>query len=77
MGGLFDSGTREVKQQATVAPLSDTEATRLAGITGQQKEIARKRQPAQTVLGVPVQQKVGNTSPAAYGLSGLSGTNNG
>jgi len=75
MGGLFDSGTREVKQQASVAPLSDAEATRLAGITGQnQKDLAaRKRQPVRTVLGVP-QQQVGNTSTGAYGLSG---TNNG
>ena len=72
MGGLFDSGTREVKQQATVSQLSDAESTRLAGITGQnQKALARKRQPVRTVLGVPSQQ-VGNTSTSAYGLSGVN-----
>ena len=74
MGGLFDSGTREVKQQASVAPLSDAEATRLAGITGQNQKAlaARKRPPVRTVLGAPVQQ-VGNSSPGAYGLGTING----
>lgn len=67
MGGLFDSGTREVQQQATQTPLSQGEVNRLSGITGQaQKAAAKKRQPPRTVLGVP-QQAVGNSTPTVFG----------
>lgn len=69
MGGLFDSGTKEVKQQATTSALDPSEVSRLSSITGQQQKAAqKKRQPARTVLGTPVQQ-VGNTSPTTFGVT--------
>ena len=70
MGSLFDSGTKEVKQQATQTALSPGEVSRLASVTGQQQKVnARKRQqPPRTVLGVPV-QSVGDSSPNSYGGS--------
>lgn len=69
MGGLFDSGTKQVQQQPTTSPLSDTEVSRLSAITGQQQRAGiKKRQQPRTVLGTPV-QAVGNTSPSTYGLS--------
>lgn len=69
MGGLFDSGTKQVQQQATTSALPQSEVTRLAGITGQQQKASlARRKPPQTILGVPV-QPVGNTSPYAYGVN--------
>jgi len=67
MGGLFDSGTKQVQQQPVTSALPASEVSRLAGITGQQQVAAnRKRQPAKTVLGTPVQQ-VGNSTPSTFG----------
>lgn len=66
MGGLFDSGTKQVQQQPVTTALPASEVARLAGITGQQQVANRKRQPAKTVLGTPVQQ-IGNSSPSTFG----------
>lgn len=70
MGGLFDSGTKQVQQQPIQSALPQSEVNRLAGITGQQQTAAQKKKqlPARTVLGVPAQQ-IGNTSPTTYGLN--------
>lgn len=66
MGGLFDSGTKQVQQQPVQTALPQSEVTRLSSITGQQQAANRKRQPPRTVLGTPAQQ-VGNSSPATFG----------
>jgi len=67
MGGLFDSGTKQVQQQPVQTALPQSEVNRLASITGQQAAVANKKRPqARTVLGTPVQQ-VGNSSPATFG----------
>jgi hypothetical protein len=69
MGGLFDSGTKQVQQQAVTSNLSQGEVTRLAGITGQQQSAVatqKKRPPPRTVLGVPAQQ-VGDSAPSTFG----------
>lgn len=67
MGGLFDSGTKQVQQQPVTTALPQSEVNRLASITGQQQAVAnRKRQPIKTVLGTPA-QPVGNSSPSTFG----------
>jgi len=70
MGSLFDSGTKQVSQQAVQTALPPSEVSRLASITGQQQNLLQKKrqQPARTVLGAPIQQ-VGNTSPMPFGVS--------
>ncbi len=66
MGGLFDSGTKQVQQQPIQTALPQSEVNRLAGITGQQQAVAKKKQPARTVLGTPTQQ-VGDSAPSTFG----------
>lgn len=66
MGGLFDSGTKQVQQQPVTTALPASEVTRLAGITGQQQAANKKRAPARTVLGGQA-QPVGNSSPSTFG----------
>jgi hypothetical protein len=67
MGGLFDSGTKQVQQQPVTTALPASEVSRLSAITGQQQAAAnRKRLPPKTVLGTPV-QPVGNSSPSTFG----------
>lgn len=69
MGGLFDGGTKEVKQQPIQTSLPASEVDRLASITGQQQRAQqKKRQPARTVLGTPV-QAVGDSSPSTFGTT--------
>jgi hypothetical protein len=70
MGSLFDSGTKQVQQQAVQTALPPSEVNRLASITGQQQSslLKKRQQPARTVLGTPVQQ-VGNTSSMPFGVS--------
>lgn len=67
MGGLFDSGTKQVTQQPTQSALPSSEVNRLAGITGQQATLnQKKRVPVRTVLGSPI-QPVGNSTPGTFG----------
>lgn len=69
MGGLFDSGTKQVTQQPTQSALPPSEVNRLAGITGQQTQAQinqKKRVPVRTVLGSPI-QPVGNSTPGTFG----------
>ena len=69
MGGLFDSGTKQVQQQPTQTALSQSEVSRLSSITGQQQkslQLKRRQQP-RTVLGTPA-QSVGDSSPATFGF---------
>lgn len=72
MGSLFGSNTRQVQQQATQTALPQSEVNRLSAITGQMTDAQRanlqkrRQQPANTVLGTPV-QPVGNSSPSTFG----------